>query len=341
MRIIIQQNQQKAQIDPWLFDLKQSLTHLDELFKFLELDPKQLSGLDEQARKQFALRVPLPYLKRIQKKDPSDPLLLQILADGKELEKVNGFTTDPLDEQQNQTPMLLHKYKNRALLLFKTACAIHCRYCFRRHFPYAKNKGDQTALKIALDTIRMQTELDEIILSGGDPMMAKDKEIDALLTQLEKIPHLKRIRIHSRLVIVIPNRITDFLCQRLRDSRLKVILVTHINHPNEIDDAVIQAMEKLKKAQVTLLNQSVLLKNVNDNVETLKQLSFALFDKAGILPYYLHLLDKVAGAAHFYVDDEQAKNLMRQLSAEVSGFLLPTLAREIGGETHKRHIGYE
>lgn len=341
MNIIIQQNFQKSQIDPWLFEIKQSITQLNDLFTYLDLDLKLISPSMQTARKDFALKVPLPYLKRIRKGDPNDPLLLQVLADSKELNHVAGFTTDPLDEQHNQIPMLLHKYKNRALLMFKTACAIHCRYCFRRHFPYPDNQSNKKTLLNALDYIQQNTQLDEIILSGGDPMMAKDQELDFLLTQLEAMPHIQRLRIHSRLVVAIPSRITDFLCARFQQSRLKIILVTHINHPNEIDDDVIQAMNKLKQAQVTLLNQAVLLKNVNDNVETLKQLSLALFDQAGILPYYLHLLDKVAGAAHFYVDDEQAKQIMQQLSAELSGFLLPTLVREVGGESHKRHVGYE
>lgn len=341
MNSIIQQNFTKSQIDPWLFEIKHSITKLDALFNYLELDLNLISSEMQQAKSEFTLRVPFSYLKKIQKKNINDPLLLQILVDKKELNDVNGFTKDPLIEQHNQTPMLLHKYKNRALLLLKTTCAINCRYCFRRHFPYANNQGHQLALSNALDKIKQNTKLDEIILSGGDPMMAKDHELDCLLTQLEALPHLKRLRIHSRLVSVIPSRITDFLCARFKRSRLKIILVTHINHPNEIDDDVIFAMQKLKQVKVTLLNQSVLLKNINDNSKVLAQLSLALFDRAGILPYYLHLLDKVAGAAHFYIEDEQAKIIMRKLSSELSGFLLPTLVREIGGETHKKHINYE
>lgn len=350
MSLIIQQNRPETQIaavkNPakqaaWLCDLKQSITTLPDLFAYLHLDSTLINEKMQIARAEFALRAPLPYLDRIEKGNLNDPLLRQILADPQELNEVRGFCADPLQEQNNKTPMLLHKYQNRALLLFKTACAIHCRYCFRRHFPYDENKGDQIALKRALKAIEDQTALDEIILSGGDPMMAKDHEIDRLLTRLEAIPHLKRLRIHSRLLVVIPNRITDFLCARFKQSRLKIIVVTHINHPNEIDRAMIAAITKLKNADVTLLNQAVLLKGVNDEVNCLRDLSLKLFDEAHILPYYLHLLDKVQGAAHFYVDDERAKTLMRALSAALSGFLLPVLAREIGGETHKRRIDFE
>ena len=273
----------------------------------------------------------------MKKGDSQDPLLLQVLCDEKELINVAGFSEDPLEEQNNTIPGLLHKYHNRALLMTKTACAINCRYCFRRHFPYHDNQGTKKNLGAALEYIASHPELDEIILSGGDPLMAKDHEMAFLITELEKIPHIKRLRIHSRLAVVIPNRITSELCRLFAKTRLQIVLVTHINHPNEIDDNVTNAIKRLKEHQVTVLNQSVLLKKVNDDADVLACLSNKLFS-IGILPYYIHLLDKVQGAAHFLVDDDNAKQIMRQLAKNVSGYLVPKLAREIGGEKSKRVI---
>lgn len=229
---------------------------------------------------------------------------------------------------------LLHKYQNRALLLVKGGCAVNCRYCFRRHFPYAENQGNKRNWTVALEYIAAHPELDEIIFSGGDPLMAKDHELDWLLTQLEAIKHVKRLRIHSRLPIVIPARITDELVARFDQSRLQILLVNHINHANEVDEAFCTAMKKLRHVGVTLLNQSVLLRGVNDNARTLANLSNALFD-AGVMPYYLHVLDKVQGAAHFMVTDDEARQIMRELLTLVSGYMVPRLAREIGGEPSK------
>jgi EF-P beta-lysylation protein EpmB len=231
-------------------------------------------------------------------------------------------------------PGLLHKYRNRALLLVKGGCAVNCRYCFRRHFPYAENQGNKRNWQAALEYIAAHPQLDEIIFSGGDPLMAKDHELDWLLTQLEAIPHIKRLRIHSRLPVVIPARITDALAARFASSSLQVLLVNHINHANEIDADFRAAMARLRQAGVTLLNQSVLLRGVNDNAHTLAALSNALFD-AGVMPYYLHVLDKVQGAAHFMVEDEEARAIMRELLTLVSGYMVPRLAREIGGEPSK------
>ena len=339
MSHIIQQNAKQTIRDTWISDLNNVVTDLPILFKLLDLDDAKISDAMLQAKKQFALRVPLNFISRIKKGDPNDPLLRQILCHDNEMIITDGYSTDPLAEQNNAIPGLLHKYHNRALLMLKTNCAINCRYCFRRHFPYQQNPGSKTNLTHALTYIAAHPELNEIILSGGDPLMAKDHELDWLIEQLERIPHIERLRIHSRLAVVIPNRITAKLCQRLANSRLGMILVTHINHPNEIDQLVEDAMKKLKLHGVTLLNQSVLLKDINDNDQVLVALSHRLF-QAGILPYYLHVLDKVQGAAHFYVDDSTAQQLMRQLAAQVSGYLVPKLAREIGGERNKRVLPY-
>ena len=337
MSHIIQQNIEQPNKDEWIFELANVVTDIKELYRCLNLDPEAISLPMLQARKQFPLRVPMAFINRMKKGDSQDPLLLQVLCDEKELINVAGFSEDPLEEQNNTIPGLLHKYHNRALLMTKTACAINCRYCFRRHFPYHDNQGTKKNLGAALEYIASHPELDEIILSGGDPLMAKDHEMAFLITELEKIPHIKRLRIHSRLAVVIPNRITSELCRLFAKTRLQIVLVTHINHPNEIDDNVTNAIKRLKEHQVTVLNQSVLLKKVNDDADVLACLSNNLFS-IGILPYYIHLLDKVQGAAHFLVDDDNAKQIMRQLAKNVSGYLVPKLAREIGGEKSKRVI---
>ena len=337
MSHIIQQNIEQPNKDEWIFELANVVTDIKKLYRCLNLDPEAISLPMLQARKQFPLRVPMAFINRMKKGDSQDPLLLQVLCDEKELINVAGFSEDPLEEQNNTIPGLLHKYHNRALLMTKTACAINCRYCFRRHFPYHDNQGTKKNLGAALAYIASHPELDEIILSGGDPLMAKDHEMAFLITELEKIPHIKRLRIHSRFAVVIPNRITSELCRLFAKTRLQIVLVTHINHPNEIDDNVTNAIKRLKEHQVTVLNQSVLLKKVNDDADVLACLSNKLFS-IGILPYYIHLLDKVQGAAHFLVDDDNAKQIMRQLAKNVSGYLVPKLAREIGGEKSKRVI---
>ena len=320
--------------EDWLQQLADVITDPDELLSLLALDthPELHKGRD--ARRLFPLRVPRAFAARMQPGNAADPLLVQVLTAQEEFLAAPGFTTDPLDEQQSVVPGLLHKYRNRALLLVKGGCAVNCRYCFRRHFPYQDNQGNKANWGKALEYIRLHPELDEIIFSGGDPLMAKDHELDWLISELEAIPHIRRLRIHSRLPVVIPARITDTLCQRLAASHLQVLMVTHINHPNEIDDHLRHSMARLKRAGVTLLNQSVLLRGVNDDADVLAALSNALFD-AGILPYYLHVLDKVQGAAHFMVDDEEARALVKALLAKVSGYMVPKLAREVGGEPSK------
>ncbi|MDI7417933.1 EF-P beta-lysylation protein EpmB [Cronobacter turicensis] len=320
--------------EDWLSQLADVITDPDELLHLLNIDASEelLAGRD--ARRLFALRVPRAFAARMEKGNPQDPLLRQVLTSREEFVAAPGFTTDPLEEQNSVVPGLLHKYHNRALLLVKGGCAVNCRYCFRRHFPYADNQGNKRNWQAALDYIAAHPELDEIIFSGGDPLMAKDHELEWLVANIEALPHIKRLRIHSRLPIVIPARITDALVRLLGETRLQVLLVNHINHAQEIDDAFRTGMIKLRAAGVTLLNQSVLLKGVNDNAATLAALSNALFD-AGVMPYYLHVLDKVQGAAHFMVSDDEARAIMRELLSQVSGYLVPKLAREIGGEPSK------
>ncbi|MDE9498817.1 EF-P beta-lysylation protein EpmB [Xenorhabdus bovienii] len=318
----------------WLKQLADVITDPDELLQLLSLNTHAMLKEGNEAKRLFPLRVPRAFAARMKKGDPHDPLLLQVLTAREEFETHPGFSTDPLDEQRSAVPGLLHKYRNRALLLVKGGCAVNCRYCFRRHFPYEDNKGNKNNWQLALDYIEQHPELDEIIFSGGDPLMAKDHELDWLMTRLESISHIKRLRIHTRLPVVIPDRITLSLCNRFSQSHLQIIMVTHINHANEIDNTFRDKMMWLKQAGVTLLNQSVMLRNVNDSADTLADLSNTLFD-AGILPYYIHLLDKVQGAAHFLVGDEEAKAIMRELLTKISGYLVPCLTREIGGEPSK------
>ncbi|WP_049848570.1 EF-P beta-lysylation protein EpmB [Trabulsiella odontotermitis] len=320
--------------EDWLSQLADVVTNPDELLHLLNVDADEQLLAGREAKRLFPLRVPRAFIARMEKGNPNDPLLRQVLTSEEEFVVAPGFSTDPLEEQHSVVPGLLHKYQNRALLLVKGGCAVNCRYCFRRHFPYAENQGNKRNWQTAMAYIAAHPELDEIIFSGGDPLMAKDHEMDWLMTQLEAIPHVKRLRIHSRLPIVIPARITDALVARFARSSLQVLLVNHINHANEIDDTFRVAMARLRDAKVTLLNQSVLLRGVNDNARTLADLSNALFD-AGVMPYYLHVLDKVQGAAHFLVSDEEARRIVRELLTLVSGYMVPKLAREIGGEPSK------
>ena len=325
---------QPIQIKPlWLTELAQAFNNPIDLLQFLNLNPADFET-DIAARKLFALRVPRAFADKMEKGNPNDPLFLQAMSLQAEFVETEGFVADPLEEQQSPAPNILHKYHNRLLFMVKNSCAINCRYCFRRHFPYDEVKSGKAVWAESLLYIAAHSELEEVIFSGGDPLMAKDSELDWLLNEIEQIPHIKTLRIHSRLPVVIPNRITAELCDRLSQSRLNVVLVTHINHANEIDAQFAEKMEKLKNVGVVLLNQSVMLKGINDNAQTLKTLSDRLFE-VGILPYYLHLFDKVSGASHFYIEDAQAVEIYRELQKITSGYLVPKLAREIAKEPNK------
>ncbi|WP_162063534.1 EF-P beta-lysylation protein EpmB [Vibrio taketomensis] len=317
----------------WLKQLANGISDPEKLLEQLQIDPSPWQHGFE-ARTLFAQRVPQSFVDRMEKGNPFDPLLRQVLPLSEEFAVHEGYSNDPLEEQDNQIPGLLHKYRNRALMIVKGGCAVNCRYCFRRHFPYQDNKGSKSVWQNSLDYIAIHHELNEVILSGGDPLMAKDDELRWLIEHIAEIPHIKRLRIHSRLPVVIPARITPELLEILQSTRLQVVLVTHINHANEVNQELVGKTALLKQAGVTLLNQGVLLKGVNDSVQALVDLSEALFD-ADILPYYLHVLDKVQGAAHFFVSDEQAKELMAGVIQQVSGYLVPKLTREIGGRNSK------
>ncbi|KGQ43491.1 lysine 2,3-aminomutase [Gallibacterium anatis] len=330
---MIKQNIKFGEDSDWTKYLATAVSDPIQLVKLLNL-PLEPYQQHLAARRLFAMRVPMPFINKMEKGNANDPLFLQVMTDAAEFLQAVGFVKDPLQEQDNTIPNLLHKYHNRVLLMVKGGCAVNCRYCFRRHFPYEDNPGNKTNWHKALDYIAQHSEIEEVIFSGGDPLMAKDRELAWLLEQLNQIPHLKTVRIHSRLPVVIPQRITLELCRLLAGLPLNKVLVLHINHANEIDALLINRLQQLKQSGVTLLNQSVLLKGINDDAHTLKTLNDKLF-AAGILPYYLHLLDKVEGASHFWIDDERALAIYRQLIASSSGYLVPKLAREIAGEKSK------
>ncbi|WP_427835303.1 EF-P beta-lysylation protein EpmB [Actinobacillus pleuropneumoniae] len=321
----------------WLIELAQAFNDPTALLEYLELNPQAFETAIT-ARKLFALRVPRAFAAKMQKGDKNDPLFLQAMSAAAEFLQAEGFVKDPLEEQHSPAPNILHKYHNRLLFMIKNSCAINCRYCFRRHFPYDDVKSGKAVWQQGLDYIAAHTELEEVIFSGGDPLMAKDSELDWLISALEQIPHIKTLRIHTRLPVVIPSRITEQLCDRLSKSRLKVVMVTHINHPNEVDEVLADKLNQLRQAKVVLLNQSVLLKGVNDNAQTLKVLSDKLFD-SGVLPYYLHLLDRVEGASHFFIEDQQTAEIYKELQRISSGYLVPKLAREIAREPNKTLMG--
>ncbi|MFB1034543.1 MAG: EF-P beta-lysylation protein EpmB, partial [Sinobacterium sp.] len=262
------------------------------------------------------------------------PLFMQVFTSHSEFNSARNFSTDPLQEQNNKQSGILHKYQNRLLLLVRGGCAVNCRYCFRRHFPYSDNHLNKQQWQQALDYISANPQLDEVIYSGGDPLMAKDDFLAWLTIQIEAIPHIKRLRIHTRLPVVIPSRITKELIMWFSQSRLKPIMVLHVNHANEIDNALAVSMQKLRQAGVTLLNQAVLLKGINDTADQQIALNEGLFE-IGVMPYYLHVLDKVQGAEHFDLPDSKAKEIMRELIKRQPGYLVPKLVREIGGQPGK------
>jgi EF-P beta-lysylation protein EpmB len=329
------------QSDPMQFDwqteLAQSYRNPTELLAALELTPDQVS-LPTEPVGGFPFRVTRAYASRMKMRDPRDPLLLQVLTQSAELDTVPGFNTDPVgDLQALTTPGLLHKYAGRALLISTGACAIHCRYCFRRNFPYDTQQLARSRESAALAAIADDPSVHEVILSGGDPLVLADDRLTELISAIAAIPHVRRLRIHSRLPVVLPSRIHPGLLELLSASGLQIVLVIHANHPNEIDASVRQGLLRVKQHGFTVLNQAVLLKDINDNAEILVALSEALFE-AGALPYYLHLLDKAQGTAHFDVDEVAARSMMAAVRGQLPGYLVPRLVREVAGQPYKLPI---
>ena len=296
-------------------------------------------GLPEQPHfSEFPILVPEPYLSRIEKKNVTDPLLLQVLSSDLETIQIPGYSNQPLDENKfSPVSGLIQKYNGRVLIISSSICAINCRYCFRRHYPYEKSQLKEHQWDEILNRINNDHSIKEVILSGGDPLMLTDKILSRIVSKIEALEHVKTLRLHTRMPMVIPQRINHQLLGWVKSTRLQIVLVNHINHEREIDSAVHEAMKQLQQAGVTLLNQSVLLKGINDTESSLIKLSEKLFS-VGILPYYVHMLDPVSGAAHFNVKQKNAVALIEKIKNQLPGYLVPKLVREVPGEWAKKAL---
>jgi EF-P beta-lysylation protein EpmB len=325
---------QARQTTSWQRELASAVTDPFELVALLGL-PRALAEQAVAAGQGFGLRVPRGFVARMRAGDASDPLLRQVLPIADEARTVAGYVADPLREAEaRRAPGLLRKYRGRALLVTTGACAVHCRYCFRREFPYAEQASELGRWREALQYVAANPDITEVILSGGDPLSLSDARLAALGAELARIPHLTTLRIHTRQPIVLPERVDAGLLAWLRSLPWRVVIVVHANHANEIDADVVAALQALRATGATLLNQSVLLAGVNDDAATLAALSRALH-AAGVLPYYLHMPDAVAGTAHFDVTQRTAVAIVDRLARELPGYLVPRLVRENPGEDAK------
>lgn len=320
----------------WQQILSESIRDPKKLLLQLGLSEKDVPDVD--FTNSFSMMVPEPFIQQMAYGDAHDPLLRQVLPILSEREVVSGFSADPLGEQNtNVQTGIVHKYNGRLLLMLASGCAVNCRYCFRRHFPYSDNRLGKKNWQNTLSYLQQHQDVTEIILSGGDPLLVDDERLQDIIKSLESIKHIKRLRIHSRLPVVIPQRLTAKLKTMLSESKLQCSLVIHCNHKNEISHELQAALLEFKHSGITLLNQSVLLKGVNDDAKTLIDLSEALFS-AGVLPYYLHLLDLIQGGAHFNIEHNQALTIYQVMQQHLPGYLLPKLARECAGEMQKTII---
>ena len=316
---------------------RQAVRDPRELLSLLGLEQAALAVSDEAAA-QFPLRVPRGFVARMRHGDPTDPLLRQVLPLDDEMRPMPGFSLDAVgDGAAKAASGVIRKYRGRALLVATGSCAINCRYCFRRHFPYAEETAAAGGWAQAVALIRADAGIDEVILSGGDPWSLSTPKLAELTDALAEVPHLKRLRLHTRLPVVLPERVDEALLSWLRALPWPVTVVLHANHASEFDASVDAALARLREAGATLLNQAVLLRGVNDSVDALAALSERGF-AAGVLPYYLHQLDRVQGAAHFEVDEDEARRLHRALAARLSGYLVPRLVREVAGDPGKRPL---
>ncbi|HRX81256.1 MAG: EF-P beta-lysylation protein EpmB [Planctomycetaceae bacterium] len=322
-----------SQPQTWQGAMKSAIRDPAELCRELDLPAQIASRFSAESFRVFA---PRGYVAKMVPGDPSDPLLLQVLPRSEETRQENGFVKDAVgDLDASLAPGLIHKYEGRVLLVATGACAIHCRYCFRRHFPYEATPRSLEAWRPAIERIASDNSVEEVILSGGDPLTLVDGLLEQLVCELERIPHLKRLRVHTRLPVVIPERVTSELLALLAGSRLTPIVVIHANHARELEGDVSIAVAKLIQAGVPVLNQAVLLRGVNDAVDSLTELSRALVNLR-VMPYYLHQLDRVAGAGHFEVSVERGIELIEQLRARLPGYAVPRYVQEIAGESSKR-----
>jgi L-lysine 2,3-aminomutase len=315
---------------------RDAITDAGELLQILGLgDRADLLPPDDAG---FALRVPRGFVARMRRNDPTDPLLLQVLPQRAEHEWTEGFSMDAVGDLASKAGHgVLHKYDGRALLIASGSCAVNCRYCFRRHFPYGEEIAAASQWRDALALVRADPSIRELILSGGDPLALATHKLEELTHGLSDLPHVIRLRIHTRLPVVLPERVDDGFVAWLAALPLQKVVVLHANHANEFDASVDAACARLRAAGATLLNQSVLLRGVNDDGDALAALSERMF-ASGVLPYYLHQLDRVQGAAHFEVDDHRALALIEDLRARLPGYLVPRLVREVGGDASKRPV---
>lgn len=317
----------------WRDELREAYRTPLDLLTDLDLTPAAVD-LSEAAATAFAFRVTRPFAARMRPGDARDPLLLQVLPSTLETAATAGFSDDPVGEfGLGNGSALLQKYAGRGLLLMTGACAINCRYCFRRAYPYADHAGS-AALETGLAAINTDPSIAEVILSGGDPLLLDDARLAGLVARLAPMQHVRRLRIHTRLPLVLPQRMTDALLELLRPGRFHTTLVIHSNHPQELDEVTLNALARGRDRGIVMLNQSVLLRGVNDDAGVLAALSEKLFS-AGVLPYYLHQLDRVAGTAHFAVSDLRARELAASLRSALPGYLVPQLVREIAGAGSK------
>lgn len=334
---MIPQTQPLVPKQAWQIALSNAINDPETLLSQLGLKDK-LEAIDGEILKQFPLRVPQTYANKMRYGDVNDPLLRQVFPLSDEGKIDTDFVSDPVgDKLAITSPGLLQKYHGRALLLTTGACAIHCRYCFRRHFPYGDSNPLASQWQQTMTTLKQDTSIKEIILSGGDPLSLSDTKLEGLITELGTISHIKRLRIHSRLPVVLPGRVTQSLLETLMNSRFQIVMVIHANHPNELVDDVIPALKALTDINVQLLNQSVLLKDINDTVVDLINLSERL-SELNVMPYYLHLLDPVRGAGHFDVAESIGISLIQQVRKQLSGYLVPRLVREQQGQASKTII---
>jgi EF-P beta-lysylation protein EpmB len=335
---MIARTQHRLQPEGWQRELAEGFRLPSELLAAIGLDPA-LPGVDLATDNPFPQRVPLSYVRRMRYGDPADPLLRQVLPLLAEREPPPaGFISDPVgDLAAERAPGVLHKYHGRTLLITTGACAVHCRYCFRRHYPYGDAMRAEDEWQVALAAIADAEDLTEIILSGGDPLSLANHRLAALVERLETLPRLRRLRLHTRLPVVLPSRVDEALTSLLSGTRLRTVVVIHANHPAEIDEEVKAALARLAATGATLLNQSVLLRGVNDDAGVLAALSEALFE-AGVTPYYLHMLDRVVGAAHFEVELDRARAIHDELRATLPGYLVPRLVREEAGADAKTPV---
>jgi EF-P beta-lysylation protein EpmB len=317
----------------WQAAVRDAVRDAGELARLLDLPPATLGAL---ADARFPLLVPRGFVARMRRGDPNDPLLKQILPAPAELTPVEGFTADPVREQDLATHGLIRKYPGRALLIASGTCPVHCRYCFRREFPYQAQLAARDGWEPAIAELRGKTDIGEVILSGGDPLSLSNRRLGDLLAKLADTA-AATVRIHTRFPIVIPERIDADLVRLLDTTRLRTVVVVHTNHPNELDANVAGALSTLRPHVAALLNQAVLLAGINDDASTLAALSERLFE-CGVLPYYLHALDPVAGAAHFDVAERRGVELIGELRARLPGYLVPRFVREVPGELSKTPI---